>query len=280
MPAAALRQGFDYIGEKVSLESQAVGIFKPRQMERCVLSIKTTMPRKGRENIYNDHQKGDGYYHYSLQQGDVYGGNNKYLWASKESKSPFIYFHAIAPAIYKALWPCFVYDIFPEEGEALIVVGEPECNDGEGLYDTPDDFKTKYLVRESKVRLHQASFREAVLSVYGGKCAVSGLSVSRLIEAAHVIPDSEVGELQRVTNGIALSRVHHKAYDSNLIGIDPDYKLHVSDKLLAIDNDDFLQVAIKSFNGTFIALPHKKDCWPDKESIEWRFEGFKEANGL
>ena len=35
-------------------------------------------------------------------------------------------------------------------------------------------------VRE-KQRLHQASFREAVMYAYGGRCAVSGLPESRLL---------------------------------------------------------------------------------------------------
>lgn len=31
-----------------------------------------------------------------------------------------------------------------------------------------------------------------------------------------------------VRNGIPLSKIHHAAFDAHLIGIDPDYRLHVS----------------------------------------------------
>jgi predicted restriction endonuclease len=36
-----------------------------------------------------------------------------------------------------------------------------------------------------------------------------------------------------VTNGIPLSKTHHAAFDAHLIGIDPDYRLLVSDRLLS-----------------------------------------------
>jgi hypothetical protein len=38
-----------------------------------------------------------------------------------------------------------------------------------------------------------------------------------------------------VPNGIPLSKIHHAAFDSHLIGIDPDYRLHVSNRLLGAE---------------------------------------------
>jgi putative restriction endonuclease len=68
---------------------------------------------------------------------------------------------------------------------------------------------------------------------YGGRCAVSGLPESRLLDAAHIVADSdEMMGHAIVTNGIPLSKIHHAAFDAHLIGIDPDYRLHVSPQLL------------------------------------------------
>ncbi|MDP3136055.1 MAG: hypothetical protein Q8N17_06940 [Burkholderiaceae bacterium] len=39
-----------------------------------------------------------------------------------------------------------------------------------------------------------------------------------------------------VPNGIPLSKIYHAAFDAHLIGIDPDYRLHVADRLL-VQND-------------------------------------------
>jgi hypothetical protein len=46
-------------------------------------------------------------------------------------------------------------------------------------------------LREVKARLHQASFRDAVLSAYGGRCAISPLPEPRLLDAAHIVMDAD-----------------------------------------------------------------------------------------
>ena len=60
----------------------------------------------------------------------------------------------------------------------------------------------------SKQRLHQASFREAVIAAYNGRCAVSGLPESLLVDAAHIVADKDEQFGQPVVpNGIPLSAV-------------------------------------------------------------------------
>jgi putative restriction endonuclease len=241
-----------------------------------VLSIKTTMPRDGGVNIYNDQLTDDGYYQYSLQAGDPRRSGNKCLWQAYESKQPFIYFHAIAPAVYKALWPCFVDSIFPEEGHARILVGiaKPGTNIRKFEYSIPDNIESRYMVRESKVRLHQAAFRSAILDVYQNRCAVTGMVEPKLIDAAHIIPDAEVGESQLINNGIALSNLHHRAYDRGLIGIDPDYRVYVSDRILDNDENRFVQSAFKGYDQKKLYLPKSVVSMPNKDSLAKRFEYF------
>jgi putative restriction endonuclease len=83
-------------------------------------------------------------------------------------------------------------------------------------------------------RLHQASFREAVIAAYDGRCALSGLPEPLLLDAAHIVSDNDEKFGQPVVpNGLPLSKIHHAAFDSHLIGIDPDYRLHVSDRLMS-----------------------------------------------
>jgi len=62
-------------------------------------------------------------------------------------------------------------------------------------------------LREVKARLHQASFRDAVLSAYGGRCAISPLPEPRLLDAAHIVM---LGQ-PVVSNGLPLTKVHHAA---------------------------------------------------------------------
>jgi len=278
IPWHAISVGFDAENEKIFLANKAVGIFKPRQLTRGLLSIKTTMPRKGRVNIYEDEEQAEGYFRYSLQKGDPYSGGNKYLWEAYKDQSPFIYFHAVAEGRYKAIWPCYISMIHPDQRFCEVVVGEPISHGIKEIeYKIPDAPERKYAVRESLVRLHQATFRENVLSAYGFQCAISGLPVAELLEAAHITPDIEADSSAEVSNGISLSRLHHRAYDSNLIGITPDYEVVLSNRLTQISDGSMLK-ALQDSKGISLQLPGNKKSWPERWRLEKRYLQFKEAN--
>src|SRR5207244_1964736 len=122
---------------------------------------------------------------------------------------------------------------------------------------------------------HQASFREAVITAYGGRCAVSGLPEALLLDAAHIVEDRDERLGQPVVpNGIPLSKIHHAAFDAHLIGIDPDYLLHVSERLLR-KNDGPMLEALKALNRTTIHLPNRAKDQPDRDRLAMRFERFK-----
>ncbi len=107
-------------------------------------------------------------------------------------------------------------------------------------------------------RLHQATFREAVLAAYGGRCAISGCE-PRLLDAAHIAPDrDETFGQPIVSNGLPLSKVHHAAFDAHLIGIDPDFRVHVSPQLMAIEDGPMLEQASKAMAGRTIRLPNRR----------------------
>lgn len=131
--------------------------------------------------------------------------------------------------------------------------------------------------RAAVVRLHQASFREAVISAYHGRCAISGLPEALLLDAAHIIADKEEKLGQPVVpNGIPLSKIHHAAFDTHLIGIDPDYRLHVSERLVAQKDGPMLE-ALKRLAGGMLHLPGRVQDRPDRDRLAVRFERFKSA---
>ena len=130
----------------------------------------------------------------------------------------------------------------------------------------------------SKRGLHQASFRDAVLSAYRGRCAISHLPEPRLLDAAHIIMDADEQFGQPiVSNRLPLTKLHHAAFDAHLIGIDPDYRIHVSDRLLEIHDGPFLELGLKGIAGTLIKLPRRSDDRPDRDRLARRFEEFKKA---
>lgn len=185
-----------------------------------------------------------------------------------------IYFFGVAPGRYEALFPVFIEEWSAASLSARVAVGRMA---GEGSVVAPSDASDRcYDMREVKQRLHQASFGEAVLSTYKGHCANSGLPTPQLLDAAHIIPDGdEEYEAPVVPNGLALSKIHHAAFDGHMIGIDPNYRIHISERLLDLHDGPNLELGIKDMNGKLIKNPRNAAKKPDRERLEWRFEEFK-----
>ena len=133
----------------------------------------------------------------------------------------------------------------------------------------------RYALQTQQRRLHQSQFREAVIRAYGGRCAVSRIPERLLLDAAHIAPDRDEKLGQPIVqNGVPLSKIHHAAFDANLISIDPDYRLHVADRLFD-QRDGPLLETLKRLRGEKIHLPRNKMNWPDRERLEYRFSEFR-----
>jgi HNH endonuclease len=69
-------------------------------------------------------------------------------------------------------------------------------------------------------------------------------------DAAHIIMDADEQLGQPIfSNGLPLTKPHHAAFDAHLIGINPDFRVHVSDRLLDIHDGPFLELGPKGIVG-------------------------------
>ncbi len=68
-----------------------------------------------------------------------------------------------------------------------------------------------------RVRVHQARFRGRVLPAYTSQCTICRLKEIRLLDAAHIVSDSEVLGEPTITNGLSLCAIHHRAFDQDLV---------------------------------------------------------------
>ena len=75
-----------------------------------------------------------------------------------------------------------------------------------------------------------------------------------------------------VSNGLSPTKIHHAAFDADLIGIDPDYRIHVSDRLLEIHDGPFLELGLKGIAGTLIVRPNRIEDRPERDRLPIRFE--------
>jgi putative restriction endonuclease len=278
LTAIELKPGFIFEGDRVPLINPRRGIFKPQQM-RYLLSIKTVFPKPGGKVWYDDQREVHRQifeavetvdYAFMGQNPDV--ADNRWLREAFEHQIPIIYFLGIAPGRYQAMLPTFIAGWDGTALKARMAFGAP---DQETLAPPENAFERRYALRAVKRRLHQASFREAVITAYHGRCALSGLPEALLLDAAHIVADKdELFGQPMVPNGIPLSKIHHAAFDAHLIGIDPDYGLHVSERLLE-QNDGPMLEALKRLKGGTIHLPDRIKDNPDRDRLAMRFERFK-----
>src|SRR5437764_3870529 len=136
-----------------------------------------------------------------------------------------------------------------------------------------NEVERRYQVRETRVRLHQAVFRGRVLGAYAHTCTICRLKEDRLLDAAHIAGDLEANGQPIVPNGLSLCSIHHRAYDQQLVGVSPDYTVHVSKQLLEEEDGPMLEL-LKQFHTGAILLPKQPKLRPDRDRLAERFERF------
>lgn len=283
-----LAAGFTFAGERVPLINPQRGIFRPRAM-RHLLSVRTVFPSIGRKIWYDDQRQvhrqiltGDELVDYAFMIGGPDMPENRHLREAMLEALPILYFLGVAPGRYTLAYPTYVADWSADTLTAKLAfapVSEFEAGGGGVERDVPTAVERRYGLRLVRQRLHQATFREAVLAAYGGRCAISGLPEPRLLDAAHIALDRDAAFGQPiVSNGLPLSKVHHAAFDAHLIGIDPDFRVHVSPQLLAIEDGPMLEQGIKAMAGRTIRLPNRRADRPDRDRLSARFAEFQDRS--
>ncbi len=135
-----------------------------------------------------------------------------------------------------------------------------------------DDLPIEGKEREAivKIRVNQSFFRKTILASYNQSCCITGMSISDLLVASHIIPWSK-DEINRVNpaNGLCLNSLHDKAFDAGLITITPEYVIKLSDSLLSNKNEEVLQFFIP-YKDKKMRLPQK--FYPTKEFLNWHNE--------
>ena len=126
-------------------------------------------------------------------------------------------------------------------------------------------------------RVHQKGFREIVLKAYKSKCALCSLKHSELLDAAHIIGDKEDYGEPVIQNGLSLCKIHHSAYDQNILGINPDFKIKVRRDILEEVDGPMLKYGLQSLDNKNLILPIHRNDWPDRDRLDIRYSEFLKA---
>jgi len=144
-----------------------------------------------------------------------------------------------------------------ESEQALSEVQVRTGLDRETSQDDISDRVGEDRITQTSTRIGQNFFRNAVLSSYNGRCCITGLSLPTLLVASHIIPwRHDITNRVNPRNGLLLSVLHDKAFDSGFITIRDDMTVQVSRKQNAT-NDQFFSESIGYYDGKPISLPEK-----------------------
>lgn len=268
-------QAFRYQGQRVPLVGQQ-GIFKPAAM-RLPISIRTTFRAPGVPRPYEDAEDEDGYLLYRYRGTDPNNYDNVWLRQVLREGLPLLYFFGVAKGIYQPNTAIIVEDRPSELAvlvELLPVVSALTIPIGTLSLDVQ---ARRHYLTLAKRRAGQEIFRRSVLAAYQHQCSLCRLRHSELLDAAHIIPDSEGGPLV-VNNGLSMCKIHHAAYDSNIVGVRPDHKVEVRADILEEIDGPMLRYGLQELHDQTIMLPRRPTQHPDRLALERRYERFRSAS--
>ena len=271
LPRSLLEQGFQFEGQRVPLLGPQ-GIFKPRVCE-LPLSI-TTIP----DGPYDDKMSGLDL-RYSYRGTDASHPDNVGLRQAMAGHVPLVLFVRLEPGRYLAHQPVFIVGDDPAH-----LMFDVDVDAGLGALADPESFAAKeaierrYVTSAFRRRVHQRAFRERVLLAYREQCAVCRLRHQELLDAAHIVADSEDEGDPVVSNGLALCKLHHAAFDSLFMTVRPDYTIEVRRSILDESDGPMLLYGLKQMHDQAIQLPRSVGDRPDPARLQNHYERFLRAS--
>lgn len=276
LPRRVLQEGFSLSGENYGLVGPQ-GIWKPQGME-LPISITSII-----DGPYPDSfDKSSGIINYRYRGTDPYHRDNVGLRELMRQNIPLIYFNNIGENKYVPMWPVYIIEDNPAtlsfsvmaDDIAYIQTAEQSEQAAESLTSYA---RRAYITVLSLRRVHQRGFRETVLKAYRNQCALCRLRHPELLDAAHIIGDLEDNGEPIIQNGLSLCKIHHVAYDQNIIGINPDYNVKVRKDILEEIDGPMLKYGLQSLDNANLILPSHERDYPDKERLDYRYTQFLKA---
>jgi len=242
------------------------GIWNPRDLE-ATLSVVSSP-----DGPYDDHELDGALFRYAYRAGSVTGDNAK-LRRAMELQLPIILLRKQRANVYVPLFPVYVIEDDQQRRQFVLALDElvRVLGSSESLVERA------YAERVVKQRLHQAEFRGRVLRAYEVQCAVCNLRLGRLLEAAHIVADRDAAGDPVVTNGLSLCKIHHAAYDAELLGVTPRYVVEINHALLDAVDGPMLRHGLQEMHQRPLTVPRARGERPDPDRLAIRWDAFRAA---
>jgi putative restriction endonuclease len=74
---------------------------------------------------------------------------------------------------------------------------------------------------------------------------------------------------------LSLCKIHHAAFDANLLGIAPDYVVHINRALMDEVDGPMLRHGLQEMDGRPLNLPARPSDHPSVDRLAERFDEFR-----
>jgi putative restriction endonuclease len=274
---------FPFAGRTHRLVGTQTGIWRLREFSDAAISILTAYVPDGSARPYDDSVGPDGLLRYKWRGSNPNLADNVWLRTAMQRELPLVWFRGVdylsgtRTQLFFPEYPVWLVGEELDRQQFVVAVDAAQRIVPLDADATVIDITKRYNERIVMERHHQPMFRAAVLLAYERRCAVCRLPFPELLDAAHIQADS-TGGAARVSNGLSLCKIHHAAFDSNIIGISPDYVVHVKESVLETFDGPTLQHSIKEMHRERLRqIPVSRSSRPDRELLAERFETFSEA---
>lgn len=273
IPREELSAGVVLHGQRVPIWNYQKGIFKPAVLGRggAALSVQTSA-----DSPYSDvHDAEAGHFIYKYRGNDPHHPDNVALRVAMQQAKPLIYLIAVDPGVYDAILPVYVVGDQPDRLQFMVVADQSTTEIG--AIDAVGVARREYVTRAVMYRLDQQHFRRLVLRAYREQCSICRLRHIELLDAAHILADRDPRGEPLVSNGLGLCKIHHSAYDNDILGVGPDSRVHIRADILGERDGPMLQHGLQELHGTLLALPRQTSLKPNRDFLAERFARFLAA---
>jgi putative restriction endonuclease len=269
-----LRKGFIFRGRPVHLMGPQ-GIFKPAVLPEMPLTIMTSP-----QDPYGDEIDADGTLHYRYMGNDPMHPVNIGLRKAMLRRVPLIYFRGTIKGRYRVEKPVYVVGDDPAGLTFQVSIDDYAILQEDPLFQRGEaaELRRAYVTVEARQRLHQAKFRDRVLRAYREICAICRLRHRVLLDATHILPDKHPKGEPLVSNGLSLCKLHHAAYDRNILGIHPSLRIEVREDILEEVDGPMLEHGLQSCQDQPLLVPRRREDQPNKDYLAERYNQFRRAS--
>ena len=279
VPRKTLAEGFTFEGQRVPLLGPQ-GIFKAAILPEMPLSITTVPIVEGRTRPYEDEMTQEGQLRYRYRGSDPAHRDNAGLRLAMQRRAPLVYLYGLVPGRYLPCWPVYIVGDDPSNLCFTVSIDDRMVmkKDLFATADRGDEARRQYVTRLTRQRMHQQTFRQRVLRAYREQCAICRLRHEELLDAAHILPDGHPKGEPIVSNGLALCKLHHAAYDRHVLGIRPGLIVEIRPDILEEPDGPMLRYGLQGFHGARLHVPRHQDLRPNPDFLAERYDIFRKAS--